>query len=305
MTIPVILDTDIGLDVDDVWALAFMLRCPELDVKLITTNTGDTVYSAALAAKLLEIGGRTDVAVGVGVAIDAVAKTHADWLGDYALDDYPGEIYRDGVGALIDVVEQSDEPVVIVCIGPAANIAEALSRAPGMVGNSRFIGMHGSIRKGYFGADKPHREYNVYTHTAACQAVFSTPWNISITPLDTCGLVSLRDENFQLVRDSEDPLVRAVLENHDTWSKAVSDWPGMDRFDLTRESSILFDTVAVYMAFSEELLDMESLPVTVTNKGMTVLEEGAQVVRCATGWKNREVFEALVADRLSGISRTV
>ena len=40
MPVPVILDTDIGFDVDDVWALAFMLRCPELDVKLVTTNTG-------------------------------------------------------------------------------------------------------------------------------------------------------------------------------------------------------------------------------------------------------------------------
>ena len=44
MGIPVIVDTDIGHDVDDVWALAFLLRCPELDVKLITTTTGDTLY---------------------------------------------------------------------------------------------------------------------------------------------------------------------------------------------------------------------------------------------------------------------
>ncbi len=47
MPVPVILDTDIGLDVDDVWALAFMLKCPEIDVKLITTNTGDTTYPIA------------------------------------------------------------------------------------------------------------------------------------------------------------------------------------------------------------------------------------------------------------------
>ena len=58
MGIPVIVDTDIGHDVDDVWALAFLLRCPELDVKLITTTTGDTLYRARLTAKLLEnLGG--------------------------------------------------------------------------------------------------------------------------------------------------------------------------------------------------------------------------------------------------------
>ena len=28
MATPVILDTDIGFDVDDVWALVFLLQCP-------------------------------------------------------------------------------------------------------------------------------------------------------------------------------------------------------------------------------------------------------------------------------------
>ena len=51
MATPVILDTDIGFDVDDVWALVFLLQCPELDVKLITTTTGDTWYRAAIVAK--------------------------------------------------------------------------------------------------------------------------------------------------------------------------------------------------------------------------------------------------------------
>ena len=36
--IPVILDTDIGSDIDDTWALAMMLKSPELDVKLIVTD---------------------------------------------------------------------------------------------------------------------------------------------------------------------------------------------------------------------------------------------------------------------------
>ena len=58
--IPVILDTDIGTDVDDVWALVFLLCCPELDLKLVTTSTGDTEYRARIAAKvLMSWAGRT------------------------------------------------------------------------------------------------------------------------------------------------------------------------------------------------------------------------------------------------------
>ncbi len=33
--IPVILDTDIGGDIDDTWALGLLLKSPELDLKLV------------------------------------------------------------------------------------------------------------------------------------------------------------------------------------------------------------------------------------------------------------------------------
>lgn len=47
MSIPVIFDTDI----DDTWALGFLLRCPELDVKLVTTDRGRPEYRAKYAAR--------------------------------------------------------------------------------------------------------------------------------------------------------------------------------------------------------------------------------------------------------------
>ena len=48
--IPIILDTDIGGDIDDTWALALLLKSPEFDVKLIVSDTGDTVYRARIIA---------------------------------------------------------------------------------------------------------------------------------------------------------------------------------------------------------------------------------------------------------------
>ena len=87
MAIPTVLDTDIGHDVDDVWALAFLLRCPELDVKLITTSTGDTVYRARLVAKILELMDCTHIPIGVGLPLDDNPHTHDAWLGDYELNE--------------------------------------------------------------------------------------------------------------------------------------------------------------------------------------------------------------------------
>jgi inosine-uridine nucleoside N-ribohydrolase len=299
LPIPVILDTDIGFDVDDVWALAFLLQCPELDVKLIVTDTGDTHYSAALVAKLLQVAGRTDIPIGIGIPLDETERTHQAWLRDFDIEAYPGEILLDGVGAICDTVQRSPEQVSIICIGPVPNIAAALAREPAIVENSRFIGMHGSIRRGYLGANKPMKEYNVKKHTLACQRVFATPWDITITPLDTCGTVFLKDENFKQVKMADTPLARAVMENHFIWCEKVKDWPILSEMDPQKQSSLLYDTVAVYLAFSESLLEMEQLPIIVTDDGKTLVDDSGQLVKCAMNWKDQSAFEQLLTERLT------
>jgi inosine-uridine nucleoside N-ribohydrolase len=296
--IPVILDTDIGFYVDDVWALAFLLRCPELDIKLVVTDTGDTHYSARLVAKLLQVAGRTDIPVGIGIPLDQSPRTHQGWLGDYNLDEYVGDVMLDGVGAICDSVLESAEKVSIICIGPVPNIAAALAREPTMVNNSRFIGMHGSIRRGYMGAARPMKEYNVKKHSIACQQVFATPWDLTITPLDTCGTILLKGENFEQVKQSTDPLARAVMENHFGWCEQVKDWPVLADMDPQSQSSLLYDTVAVYLAFSESLLEMEQLPIVVTDDGKTLIDEAGQMVNCAMNWKDQDAFESLLTERL-------
>ena len=59
--LPVILDTDIGDDMDNTWALVMLLKSPQFDVKLITTTCGKSVYRAKIIAKLLTVAGRTDI----------------------------------------------------------------------------------------------------------------------------------------------------------------------------------------------------------------------------------------------------
>jgi len=297
--IPVILDTDIGLDVDDVWALAFLLKCPEVDVKLITTCTGDTGYRARLVAKLLHAAGREDIPIGVGIPLDDAPATHAGWLGDFSLTDYSGDVLRDGVGALCDTVMSTPEPVTLVCIGPLPNIAAALAREPELTTGARFVGMHGSLRKGYQGAAKPMREFNVKQHSLACQAVFRANWHKTITPLDSCGSVRLTGERFKQVCDSSEPLAQAVIANHFGWYEAVKDWPQYKDLDAQQQSSVLFDTVAVYLAFSEALLAMEDLPIAVTADGRTLIDDSGETVSCATAWQDQEAFLDLLVARLT------
>src|SRR5690349_7631871 len=105
----VILDTDIGGDIDDTWALAMLLGCPELDLRPVVSATGDTTYRAQLAAGILSAGGRDDIPVGIGVptAIRIGGSDHdsslekfmpqAGFAREVDLDSYPGGVHRDGV----------------------------------------------------------------------------------------------------------------------------------------------------------------------------------------------------------------
>jgi len=294
--IPVILDTDIGGDIDDTWALALLLKSPELDLKLVVTDTGDTPYRARVAARLLETAGRTDVPVAVGIRQSDNAGPQAGWVERYSLDDYPGAIFEDGVDALIDTIMGSPEPVTLIAIGPVPNIAAALAREPRIATRARFVGMHGSVRVGYGGSSVVSAEWNVKADPVACRAVFTAPWEITITPLDTCGLVQLTGDRYARVRDCPDPLTRAVIDNYRIWARN-HEWA---REDAEDHSSTLFDTVAVTLAFSETLMEIETLPLRVTADGYTAIEPGAKLVRCATRWKDLPAFEEFLVQRLTG-----
>lgn len=63
-----ILDTDIGNDIDDTWALGQLLLMDDVfDLKLVLTGTGDTVYRAKVAAGFLEETGYGYIPVGIGI----------------------------------------------------------------------------------------------------------------------------------------------------------------------------------------------------------------------------------------------
>jgi hypothetical protein len=137
--VPVILDTDIGDDIDDTWALALLLKSPELDLKLVVGDYGEAPYRARLLAKLLERAGRTNVPVGIGLDIAPRGDgRQAAWVKDYNLQSYPGKVHADGVQAIIDTIMSSPQPVTLICIGPVPNIAEALKREPRIAEHARF-----------------------------------------------------------------------------------------------------------------------------------------------------------------------
>ena len=83
------------------------------------------------------------------------------------------------------------------------------------------------------------------------------------------------------------------------WRRAnQDDW--IKRIDAEVQSTVLFDTVAAYLTFSEDLLVMERLGVRVDEEGYTRLDPQAKALRCATAWKDLPAFQRLLVERLTG-----
>lgn len=300
---PVIIDTDIGGDIDDTWALAMLLKSPELDVKLVLTDTADTVYRARIAARLLDVAGRTDVAVGVGMKqkSDGPRERQREWIKDYELAKYPGKVHDDGVQAMIDMILASPEPISLICVGPSPNIGEALRREPRIAAKTKFFGMFGSFGVHHTTNRKlsvqPGRipEWNVVKDIAAAKAIFAAPWaEATITPLDTCAYIVFDGARYQRLRESKDPLMRAVIENYDIWAK------GNAESNAQVHSSVLYDTVAVYLAFSTKHIRMQRMKVRVDDKGYTVEAADALPLNVAMAWTNLDAFMDFLAERLLG-----
>lgn len=287
--IPVIVDTDIGGDIDDTWALAMLLNSHELDVRLITTTTGDTAARARIAARMLQVAGRTDIPIAVGRPEGTEALRQGPWVEGYRLEDYPGKVSMDSSAAIIDTIMNSKEAITVVAIGPLSDLAAALAREPLIAQRARFVGMHGSIYRGHELKPAVMAEYNVRKDPAACRAVFSAPWDKTITPLDTCGWVRLSGPRYQQVVASPTPLAKAVIENYRIWLQGRND---------DGRSSILYDTVAVYLAFATNLLELKLMGIRVTADGMTVPDPAGPQVNCALNWKDVDAFYDILRERV-------
>ncbi|NUM56259.1 MAG: nucleoside hydrolase [Candidatus Hydrogenedentes bacterium] len=289
--VPVILDTDLGDDIDDTWALAMLLGSPQVDVRLIVTASDDTETKTRLVAKILEKMGRADIPLAKGVKNSDNKIHQAQWLGDYQLAQYKGTVIDDGVGALIDTVKKSPNRTTLCVIGPQTNIKAALERDASISEKARVVLMAGSVYVGYDGKPERSPEWNVVKDVLAAKAVFAAPWEITMAPLDICGTLRLAGPPYLAVKNSTNPLASVTIENYELWANR--------KHHPAESSSVLFDTAAAYLTFDESLMEIETVHLSIDEKGNTMPDEKGRPVRCALRWKDRDAFEALLVSALT------
>jgi inosine-uridine nucleoside N-ribohydrolase len=163
--IPVLIDTDIGSDVDDVFALALAVASPEIDLVGVTSvGTAPDDRAWLVCRFLTQVTGKKKPEELPPVAIgDAPPeKSEIDWQIQYRR--HPAAIFNRTLKPgkisahelMAKLAKQHDGKLVVVCLGPLTNVARFIKEHPEEAKKvARFVIMGGSVAVGYDGVAKP------------------------------------------------------------------------------------------------------------------------------------------------------
>jgi purine nucleosidase len=260
--IKIIVDTDIGDDVDDAFAVGLALCSPELDVVGITTAWGDTGLRARLVDRLLNETGNTQIPVAEGLPTQSKTPfSQARWA-------QAGPRPRPrpaAVDFLLGQIKRLPGEVTLVAIGPLTNIGAAIDRDPAVFKKlKRVVLMGGSIRKGYddlgYTPDRgPDPEYNIVSDIPAAQKLFTSGVPIYMMPLDSTQL-KLDEEKRALLFGRGTPLTDALTLLYHQWGHLTP---------------TLFDVMAVAYVLDPGLCPAQPLHIVVDRDGFTRTGGGA------------------------------
>ena len=209
--VKVLLDTDIGTDIDDAWALGYALKSPSFELLGVTVSDADTPARARLACKLLQRLGRTDVPVAVGRRTAAVPPGRIDYQFAWAEDfDAYKPVATPAVQFLADTIRRYPNEVTLIAVGPLHNIGDLVRQHPDVVPLvKRVVLMSGSIGANAW-SPAAVAEWNVKLAIPEAQAVYAAAWPLTIVPLDSTTYVQLQDRERDALRKSGTPLVVAL-----------------------------------------------------------------------------------------------
>jgi inosine-uridine nucleoside N-ribohydrolase len=253
----VILDTDIGDDIDDAFALALVLRSPELHLLGITTEFGDTDLRARLVDRYLSAVGRTDIPVAAGVETDA---TNHFTQAAYARGGPAGK-HPDGVDFLLAQIRAHPGEITLIAIGPEFNVQAAIERDAATFRQlKRVVIMGGSVYRGYGAVGTltpPDAEWNIKCDPAGLKALLAAGVPVFMMPLDSTQ-VHLPLPQLVAIAGRGSPLADQIDLLYHQWA-GDRQWP----------LPTLYDPVAVTYTIRPDLCPAVPMRIEVDDKGDT------------------------------------
>lgn len=285
--VKVIIDTDIGDDIDDAFAVSLALRSPELQILGITTTFGDTAERARLLDRLLAEVGRGDIPVAAGKPTAPktpfTQRAYADSR-NFAKPSRP-----DAADFILEQVRRQPGEVTLIAIGPLMNVGAMIDKDPKTFRQlKRVVLMGGSLDRGYddapyLPAHGPDAEWNIVNDIPSAQKLFESGVPIYVMPLDATQL-------------KLDEVKRAALFKQGT--------PTTDQLTLLyhewgQETPTLYDPMTIAVVLDPTVCTTKPMDIRVDDKGITWSLPGAPNAQVCLH-SNAEAFFDLFMHKLMG-----
>lgn len=286
----VLMDTDIGDDIDDAFALGLVLRSPALKLLGVTTTFGDTELRARLVDRYLAAAGRSEIPVGAG---PATKNDNVFTQAAYARQ-APMKKHVDGVALMLNTIRAHPGEVTLLAIGPLFTVQAAIEKDPATFKKlKRVILMGGSVARGYDGSKGERRpaepEWNIDRCPAGAQALFAAGVPIAMLPLDSTQ-IHLEAQDREALFAHGSPVTDQITLLYHQWM-AGSEWH--------TATPTLFDPVTVAFAVHPELCPTKTMRIEVDEKGMTQTVEGKPNAEVCLE-SDEKGFLKLLLERLNG-----
>jgi purine nucleosidase len=269
----VILDTDIGDDIDDAFALALLLHSSEVKLLGVTTAFGDTELRARLVDRYLAAVHRSDIPVEAGVP----APAHNVFTQSAYARQTPSQRHGDAVAFLLHEIRAHPGQITLIAIGPLFNVQAAIARDPAtFLKLKRVVIMGGSIYRGYDGGNPgahapPSSEWNIRCDPAGLRALLASGVPVFIMPLDSTQ-IRLTPQDLGALFSHGSPLTDQLTLLYHQWTNP----------DTSRNTNAgawqmptLYDPVAATYAIRPEICPAQPMRIDVDDKGFTRPVSGA------------------------------
>lgn len=224
-----IIDTDVGTDFDDAFAVLLASISEEIELLGVTTVWSNSYQRAFITRKVLKIAGRLDVPVFAGIS-KPIDQSENVWYGyegggilDEGDEDDPDLKPQDkhAVDFIIDTVMANPGEVTLITLGSLSNLGVALLKEPRIAQNLKeVISMGGVIvpivdKMGI--SRSPIEEYNFNCDKIATEIVFKSGLNHTLIPIDVTLKVPVPPAYVEKLKNSDKPIAKAAYRMLEAW----------------------------------------------------------------------------------------
>jgi|GEM_PF-582161 len=329
---PLVLDTDIGTDVDDALALAFVLASPELDLVGVTIVDGDVDVRARIAARLLGMAGRPDIPVIRGASTPNGAGRGPTWFGHESrglleLDwDGPEATILDATAAEWLVETSRTQPFHLAAVGPFTNVANAVLLDPTFVERVPKLTVMGGMAhpesyddqwRQFFaetGLPPNHMDHNTASDVDAALTVARAGFEMTWVTAELTFCTTLDRDAIDQFRSTGTVFGDRLANMTEIWASEffhhIPNFPETARPFPERAVAALHDPLAIASIFGGEWLLLRDHDLRFTHEGErfgmyeTDGPEAEATHRCSTA-VDRHAFNTFFRDRLMAWMHTM